>query len=187
MMLNESRTSSRLFERNPLVVALILSLLIHLLLYGTWQLGKQLHWWDHQSSWLLKLTERILHSPARPKALASPKPVEQSPAPEIPLTFVEVDPATATEEAPKDAKYYSAVNSKAANADAIVETETPKVDGNQNKVVRLTDNDRPNPVPLQPSAPPPRRNRRPSRKAAKCPGSGHGQDAGPSATERWTG
>lgn len=169
MTLNESRRIRRLFERNPLLAALILSLLIHLLLYGTWQLGKQLHWWDHQASWLLKLTEKILQSPVRPKALASPRP-EPNPAPEIPLTFVEIDPATAVEEAPKDAKYYSSANSKATNPDATVDTETPKVDGNQDKVVRLLDNDRPNPVPLQPSAPPPKEEPPPKPKGGEVPG-----------------
>lgn len=167
----EPQTSRRLVERNPLAVALILSLLIHLSLYGTWRLGRQFHWWDHQSSWLLRLTERILHSPARPKAVTRPRAAEETARREIPLTFVEVDPATATEEAPKDAKYYSSSNSKAANADPTVDTEVPKVDGNQDKVVRLVDNDRPNPVPLQPdNLPPPQEEPPPKPKGGEVPG-----------------
>jgi outer membrane biosynthesis protein TonB len=163
------KTCSRPFERNPLVVALVLSLLIHLVLYSTWYVGKQFHWWDQQSSWLLKLTEKILSGPVRTKALALPKRAEELVSREIPLTFVEVDPATAMPEAPPDAKYYSSANSKAANPDATVDTETPKVDGQQNKVVRLLDNDRPNPVPLQPSAPLPTEEPAPKPKGGQTP------------------
>jgi hypothetical protein len=137
------------------VVALVLSLLIHLFFFGTWKLGQRLHWWDQQSSWLVKLTERMLHSPARPKPLSPARQMEETPVPQIPVTFVEIDPASTTVEAPKDAPFYSTQNSKAANPEPTVDTAQPKIEGKQDKVVKLMENDRPNPVPLQPSPPKP--------------------------------
>ena len=52
---------------------------------------------------------------------------------EIPLVFVEVDPSQVVKEAPKNAKYYSSQNARAANPDAKVETEKPKIDGTQTR------------------------------------------------------
>jgi hypothetical protein len=72
---------------------------------------------------------------------------------EIPLTFVEVDPTVAATAPPKETKYYGAHNAMAANPDAVVESVAPKVDGQQNKVVRLVDNPKPQPQPLQPTPP----------------------------------
>jgi len=72
----------------------------------------------------------------------------------IPMTFVEVDPETATAEAPKDTKYYSSKNSKAANPEP-KDQPKPKVDGKQEQVVRLMDNPKPMPFPLQPAPPKP--------------------------------
>ena len=170
MTLTEPKTLRRLFERNPLAVALVLSLLIHLFLFGTWKVGQAFHWWDQQSNWLLRLTEKILHPTKRTTALFQPRPVEQTAPREIPLTFVEIDPATATEEAPKDAKYYSSQNSKASNKDAALDAEVPKADGKQDKVVRLLDNEKPNPVPLQPATPPQPEEAAPKPKGGEVPG-----------------
>jgi hypothetical protein len=66
------------------------------------------------------------------------------------MTFVEVDPDTVTAEAPENAKYYSSRNSKAANPDP-KEKQAVKVDGKQDQVVRLMENEKPKPFPLQPS------------------------------------
>jgi outer membrane biosynthesis protein TonB len=70
------------------------------------------------------------------------------------MTFIEVDPETATPEAPKEAKYYSSQNSKAANPEPKKEEEV-KVDGRQTQVVRLMENEKPKAFPLQPSPPKP--------------------------------
>lgn len=135
--------------RNPLVAAFSISLIIHLGLYGGWKLGKQLGWWQHQATWLLHWNKK--------KALAlrtanAPQPLTSTQR-EIPLSFMEVDPEVAVAEPPKDAKFYGAQNSKAANPDAVVESAVPKVDGKQDKVPRLVDNPKPQPFPLQPSPP----------------------------------
>jgi len=74
---------------------------------------------------------------------------------ELPLVFVEVDPSQATTEPPKNAKYYSAQNAKAANPDAKVKTTTPKIEGKQTRVVKTETVHKPKAFPLQPSAPKP--------------------------------
>jgi hypothetical protein len=138
--------------RNPLVTAFVLSLAIHLSLFGTWKFGKRLGWWEHQATWLLDLKKKLHPKALQPAmAQANPQPVQQ----EIPLTFVEVDPSTAKAEPPKDAKYYGAQSARAANPDPIIDTSAPKIDGQQNKVPRLEDVPKPRPQPLQPSPPKP--------------------------------
>ncbi|HEX4647104.1 MAG TPA: hypothetical protein VH598_15990, partial [Verrucomicrobiae bacterium] len=73
---------------------------------------------------------------------------------EVPLFFVEVDPSQATPSPPKDAKYYSARNSQAANPDAEIETGAPKIDGTQIHVAKTETTPLSKPMPLQPSLPP---------------------------------
>jgi hypothetical protein len=139
-----------LVMRHPLATAFAISLAVHTAFFGFWKLGKQLHWWEHQATWLLSLHKKKRPLPfAKIQPLAPPK--QQPKQKQIPLTFVEVDPTTATKEAPKDAKYYSAQNSKAANPEATLELANPKVDGEQNKVVRLENVPKPGPQPLQPA------------------------------------
>ena len=113
----------RFAGKNPLAVAFLISLLIHLLLAGGWQLGQKLHWWDHQATWLMNMQKK--HA-AKVLARNQPNRPDEPPKPkEIPLRFIEVDPAQAQTEAPKDAKYYSSLNSKAANPDATVAADVP--------------------------------------------------------------
>ena len=149
----ELRDVRSMAARYPLVTAMVLSLLIHLCFYQFWHMGRQLGWWRYQATWLLDL---------RPKKSRVPVPVRlteqqkaalarQVPKPrEIPLTFVEVDPRTATAEPPKDTVYYGVVNTRAANPDATVDAQKPKADGKQNKMIRLEDVPKPKPFPLQP-------------------------------------
>ncbi len=147
MIVVEPKNIARLVERNPLVAALVLSIVIHLGVFGGWHVGKRLGWWQHQPTWLVNLT-RKLAKPAQARSAEEQAKLDRS----IPMTFVEVDPDTAVAEEPKDAKYYSSKNSKAANPDP-KDLEKVKVDGKQDQVVRLMDNDKPKPFPLQPSPP----------------------------------
>jgi hypothetical protein len=80
------------------------------------------------------------------------------------MTFVEVDPETATPDAPDNAKYYSSKNSKAANPEP-KDKPDPQVDGKQTQVVRLMDN--PKPFPLQPSPSKPAQPEQPTEPKAK--------------------
>src|SRR5262245_34961563 len=131
---------SRQLGRDPLVLALVVSLLVHLGLYGGWQLGKHLGWWKYHPAWLSSLTRSLAKAATRRNKKPPPKTQETV----LPLTFVEIDPDTATPDAPADAKFYSSKNSKAANPDPKNEPQV-KVDGQQEKIVRLMDNEKPKP------------------------------------------
>jgi len=66
--------------------------------------------------------------------------------------FLDVDPDQATPEPPKDAKYYSAKNSRAANPEADKDLNQPKLEGKQSDVPKTKDVPRtpvekPQPVP----------------------------------------
>src|SRR6266853_3304409 len=94
--------------RNPLGIAFGLSLAVHLALFGGWRLGKHLGWWEHQATWLLDWKKKLRPRPLQPAFnQVNVEPVHR----EIPMTFVEVDPAVAAKEPPKDAKYYSSQSS----------------------------------------------------------------------------
>jgi hypothetical protein len=135
----------------PLVWALAISLGIHLLLYGGFELGQRLNWWQNERmpDWLKKVSKTLAATKAPQKA---PPPVSQQ---EPPLLFVEVDPNAATPDAPKEAKYYSSRNSKAANPDAQIETDTPNISGTQTHVPKTETAPRTKALPFQPSAPKP--------------------------------
>jgi hypothetical protein len=133
--------------KQPLAAAFCISLAIHLALFGTWRVGKHLGWWDHQATWLLNLTKK-----RAVKVSAKQLAALQQRQREIQLTFMEVDPAQATEP-PKDAKFYGVANVKAANPDPKVETEKPKADGERTEIPKTETVLRPQ--PLQPSVPQP--------------------------------
>jgi hypothetical protein len=63
------------------------------------------------------------------------------------MLFVEVDPAVAEAEPPKDARYYSSVSSRAANPNPTRDTPTPRIDGQQTRIVKTFDTLRPQPAP----------------------------------------
>jgi len=123
-------------ELRRLEVALALSLMAHLLAWGGYEAGKQFGLWQrmHWPAWLHH-AEKI-----------KPPPVVQNP--EEPLEFVTVDqPAT---EAPKNAKYYSSQNSRAANPDANHDTSVPQINGTQTEVAKAENVTRPDFSKLQP-------------------------------------
>lgn len=146
---------ARYAEKNPLATALVLSLVIHCLVFGLWKAGSHYDWWKHHPDWITALTRWVakVHRPLIPRIQSRQQPQPAAQEKVIPMTFVEVDPETVTTEAPKDAIHYSSKNSKAANPDVNLDREIPKVDGTQDKVTRLMDNEKPKPFPLQPSAP----------------------------------
>jgi len=134
---------------DPLVWAFCISVTIHALLFGGYKLGQRYELWNQSflPAWLKK-------------SLAALKPVEIKPPVnrEPPLLFIDVSPAQAVTEAPKDTKYYSALNSKAANPEAQIDSNVPKISGNQTQVPKTEDVPRTKEFPLQPpppEAPPP--------------------------------
>lgn len=141
----DPKAIARHVERNPLAAALVLSLLIHVGVYGGWKVGKKFGWWEHQPTWLVALTKKLAKAPEQKSAQDQAKL-----DPTIPMTFVEIDPDTAVTEEPKDAKFYSTKNTKASNPDP-KEQEKVKVGGKQEQVVRVMENEKPKPFPLQPT------------------------------------
>jgi outer membrane biosynthesis protein TonB len=141
--------------QRSLLICFGVSLLLHLTAFGTYRIGKHWGWWDYQATWLSRWAQK-----ARPSALVEnlQKLLDKKPK-EIPLTFVDVDPATAAEP-PKNPQYYSVVDTQAANPEPEKITDKPKIDGKQDKVPLLADNPKPKAEPLQP-APPPQRETQP--------------------------
>ena len=124
-------------EKERLLLALLFSLLAHLAVWGGYEAEKK-------TGWLKKL-----FPPAKHKLVAlPPKPVVQN---LDPTGFLDVSQASA--DAPKLAKYYSDKNSHAANPDATVDSNQPKLNGKQHDVPKLDDTPRPTkakPVPPEP-------------------------------------
>jgi hypothetical protein len=133
-------------ERKRLVWALVISLAFHGFCFGGYEFTyKVLPGVLNHFKMLAALAEALQKKAAPP---VQPKKPE-----EAPLVFVEVNPAAATAEPPKDAKYYSSLNSKAANPDTTADTDTPKIDGNQVHVAK-TEDSREKYSPLQPTPAP---------------------------------
>ncbi|HSA10751.1 MAG TPA: hypothetical protein P5205_10330 [Candidatus Paceibacterota bacterium] len=136
-------------ETSRLAWAFAISLMCHLVIYGGYHAGQKYQVW------------RNLHWPAwlqPPKAIAdlirkkeTPRPLAQRQEP--PLMFVNVSPAQATAEPPKEAKFYSDKNSRAANPEANKITVIPKITGQQTQVPRTEDVPREKFTPLQPARP----------------------------------
>jgi hypothetical protein len=161
---NVDRTNATAWplQRNPLLLAFCVSVVLHVLVYESYQLGRRLQWeWPQKVMALLQpsqwLTRKKSSLPQPLQLVTTPKPQvppQVIPA-EPPLVFVSVDPMQAAAAPPKNAKFYSDKNSLAANPDTRQDTGIPKIDGKQNKVPQTLDVPRTPPQPLQPSPKPP--------------------------------
>lgn len=100
----------------------------------------------HLPAWVQKLTQSLAKviKPADKKLFQESEP---------PLMFVNVNPDQATTEAPKNSKYYSSQNSKAANPEADRDTTDPKISGKQEQVPKTEDAERNKVSKLQPALP----------------------------------
>lgn len=149
MVLEQLDDRSLSMASSRVAKAFAFSLLLHLALFLTIELGHQTGWW--------KATFLFAKEQARLDAQASRVPQQQKTAQadqEIPLVFIDVDPSQATPDSPAEAKYYSALNSKAANPDTHLDKPTPKIDGKQERVPQTVDRAHPVAQPLQPTPPP---------------------------------
>ena len=129
-------------EGERLVLALLLSLLVHLGIWGGYAAGKKFGWWQQ----LARLAQRhklTQLQPARPPAPPPPQNLD-------PTIFVDVSSADVAP--PEKTKYYSDKNSHAANPDE-GDTSQPKLNGKQRDVPKTEDT--PAMPKLQPSLPPP--------------------------------
>ena len=160
--------------------AFALSLAFHLAVLATYEAGNKYHVWQnlHWPAWL--------HEPKMLTALL--KKQESQPPPqqrEVPLMFVNVNSAQATADAPKDAKFYSDKNARAANPEPEKITETPKIDGKRPEVVKTEDTAREKFAPLQPArAPQPAQEEQPEIKPKPAYTPGDLTMAKPSPTPR---
>ena len=144
------------------MLAFVCSLIAHVLIVVAWEFRAQLpklawlDWLKDQSArlnpaaLLMKLDEPKPLPPELQQFVKLPPPPDEPPMPQ--LTFVEVDPALAAAEPPKDAKHYSAVSTRAANPDAKIESNVPKIDGKQDQFAKLTEVTKPTP-PVEPPSP----------------------------------
>lgn len=149
------------------MLAFVCSVIVHVLAVVAWEYRAhlpQLAWLDWLKEHAAKLNPATLimkldePKPLPPEleriaAALKPPPAEELPMPQ--LTFVDVDPALAAEP-PKDAKFYSTVSTKAANPDAKVESNVPKIDGKQEQFAKVTDVTKPLPPAVPPPAPQPK-------------------------------
>jgi hypothetical protein len=137
--------------RNPLAAPFAISCAVHLCLFGAYKvlpdsfLGGQ----GALARFLASLTfsERAEQKRFEQiKQLANQKLFEdilrEQQQNEIPLTFIEVDPAL-TSEVPKNPKYYSTHDSVASNPDPEEDKSQPKIEGRETRIPRLADNERP--------------------------------------------
>lgn len=150
MQMALARKPLNVWRQNPLLVAAIVSLAIHLGIFGGWKLNQRYHWLKNSSmpAWLQKLSEKI--AAKKPQQIATQLR-------EVPLIFVDVDPQSSVKEPPKDAKFYGAANAKAASAKKL-DSELPEIQGKQDKVIKTTENSTSKAQPLQPSPAPPDQN-----------------------------
>ena len=134
-------------ELSRLAWAFVLSLCAHLIIFGVYKTGKYYNFWQRINwpTWIQP--KKVI-----PKQPDNPQNAVQE---EIPLVFVEVTPAQATPEPPKNAKFYSNQNSQAANKEPDQETTIPKIDGQRPELVKTEDVPREKFTPLQPTPPPP--------------------------------
>ena len=138
-------------ETTRLTQAFVISLAVHLLLFATFRIGNRQGWWQkvHLPIWLVTAKQSLADVLKEMKK-------SQAAEREVPLLFVDVNPAQASAEPPKSAKYYSDKNSIAANPDADKETAIPKINGTQNQIVKTEEVPRTKAFPLQPTPPAPR-------------------------------
>lgn len=134
-------------DKQRLLRAFLVSVAVHLLIFGGYKFADYLRWQpDSLLPRWLKLSRKMEQAiAAKKEAMAQ----QQEP----PLVFVNVSPAQAVADPPKDAKYYSDKSSRAANPEVDKETGIPKITGTQEQVVRTEDTQRSPFDRLQPALP----------------------------------
>ncbi|MBI1176726.1 hypothetical protein GC207_04725 [bacterium] len=153
----ERSEKSKDWWRQPLVLALCASLLLHALFYGTWRIGRAFGWWKTSLPFLSRILTKLNAALVDPKKIQAAIERQQQLADrEVPLTFVDVLPEQATVDKPAKPDFYSSLNSEAASKQASDEdSNKPTVDGEQEKVVKAVDIPRNSPAPVVQTKPQP--------------------------------
>jgi hypothetical protein len=136
-----------------LLRALIISLLVHLLVFSLWRVGLAQGWWNNlvMPRWMQRVSKAMMPSVAKKPALERPSQTQ--------LTFVEIDPALATPQPPKKPMFQGAQNTVAANQEIKVLSPMPNIDGRQEKFLKTIEDAKPKtkpqpaPAPATPSQP----------------------------------
>jgi outer membrane biosynthesis protein TonB len=139
-------------EASRLAWAFAISMAVHLVLFGAYYSDHRYHWsqYIHWPKWL-KPVQTLVQLLKKKETL----PLQPPPSEDVPLMFVDVSSAQATAEPPKNPKFYSDKNSKAANPEIDKPSDAPKINGTQTQVVKTEDVPREKFEPLHPSAPVP--------------------------------
>lgn len=112
-------------ESRRLAWAFALALVVHLLVWGGYELGKEFNLWQRLHLPSLMLFTKI--KPAQPS-------VQQTE-----LIFVDTNPQQTTTEAPQNTKYFGTKSSHAANPEANRDTKVPQLNGTQTEVAKTED------------------------------------------------
>lgn len=137
---------------NTLAVAFAYSVMLHVLAVMVIEVGQTLGLWER--SLLRPATQQVIQEQKAAQQMVQLPQMEQQI--DIPLMFVEVDPAEAAKEPPKNAKYYSSESTVASNPDP-KNLAAPKIEGRQDKVPKTMEVMRPDPELLKPAPPPPQK------------------------------
>lgn len=148
-VLPKAPNSWRALTENSIVRAFGISLLAHLIIFIVLEAGYGMGLWKTRV-----LPSSNLMTQADIERIQKLREQQQQQRDQTPITlqFVEVDPARATPEEPKDAPFYSVANTRASNPDP-KELQQPKVDGSQTKVPKVADVMAPQNQPQPPPQP----------------------------------
>lgn len=147
----------------PMTMAFIMSILIHITCYSAYVQLKKLNL-KGQAAVLQKIfpSSKVKFDPAKAifGDLIKLSSINQQTIQNLtikpqepPMIFVSVPPLAASEKPPEKPKFYSDKNSVAANPKIDKESDKPKIDGVQDKVVQLVDVQKPTPAPPKPEPP----------------------------------
>jgi hypothetical protein len=147
-------------KSHPMVRAFAISIGLHIVAFFVIEGGHAAGLWEQRAvpKWAMKQSAKV--DPNAPKNANEP----------VVLQFIEVEQAT---EEPQDARLYSAAPTTAANPDTRQDLNKPKIDGTQDKVPKIRDVVKAEPVP--PPQPQPKATLQPNTKqsqqaAAEPPG-----------------
>jgi outer membrane biosynthesis protein TonB len=130
-----------------LLWAIAISLIIHLAAYSGWKWSQTHPWWKkfELPAWMQLGRSKAVE--AMVKKLSAVTPPEAQP-----LLYIAVDPDLASPEPPKNPKFYSSADTKAANTKINIPSDVPQIDGKQTEYAKTVPRAE-KMVPLQPSPP----------------------------------
>jgi len=134
-------------DLRPLAWAAVVAVALHLLI---------LVLWTGASIWVRKAPEQApdwvksLVQPTAPVAVRPADPAQDPAWQEVPLTFIEVDPALAVKDPPKDPQFYSAANAVSGQpVPSQKALKDPEITGVQKTTPKTFDTAKPSPKPPQ--------------------------------------